>query len=209
MQPATNPNRAPQIVATVVLVARATPALIRHFPARANPSVRAAATSRIPWTATALADYDFCLEESARAAGIDYKHEAPHLDPKLNPINEEIASMGASVTIVDYRPRRPARHLCHQQCRREQELSLPQRGERHLRRRRREDGDRRPEPARHGVCMGAVWGDYDNDGYEDLLVYRWGKPELYHNDAGKGFTDVTAKPASPVGQRQQRHLGRL
>ena len=30
-----------------------------------------------------------------------------------------------------------------------------------------------------GVCIGAVWGDFDNDGYEDLLIYRWGKPELY------------------------------
>ncbi|MDQ2712322.1 MAG: VCBS repeat-containing protein, partial [Acidobacteriota bacterium] len=27
-----------------------------------------------------------------------------------------------------------------------------------------------------GVCMGAVWGDFDGDGYEDLLVYKWGKP---------------------------------
>src|SRR5262249_264335 len=48
-----------------------------------------------------------------------------------------------------------------------------------------------------GVCQGAVWGDYDNDGYEDLLVYRWGKPELYHNDQGKGFTRVTAKAGLP------------
>ena len=33
-----------------------------------------------------------------------------------------------------------------------------------------------------GACMGAVWGDFDNDGYEDLLVYKWGKSELFHND---------------------------
>ena len=41
-----------------------------------------------------------------------------------------------------------------------------------------------------GVCMGAVWGDYDNDGYEDVLVYKWGRPVLYHNDGGKHFTPV-------------------
>ena len=36
-----------------------------------------------------------------------------------------------------------------------------------------------------GVSMGAVWGDYDNDGYEDLFLYKWGRPELFHNDGGK------------------------
>ena len=48
-----------------------------------------------------------------------------------------------------------------------------------------------------GVCMGAVWGDYDNDGYEDLLVYKWGRPELFHNDGGKDFTRVTDKAGLP------------
>ncbi|MEO6390906.1 MAG: CRTAC1 family protein, partial [Pyrinomonadaceae bacterium] len=41
-----------------------------------------------------------------------------------------------------------------------------------------------------GVSMGAVWGDYDNDGFEDLFVYKWGRPELFHNDAGKRFSRV-------------------
>src|SRR5262249_16685265 len=49
-----------------------------------------------------------------------------------------------------------------------------------------------------GVCMGAVWGDYDNDGYEGLLVCRWGRPELFHNDQGKGFTRVTDKAGLPA-----------
>ena len=45
-----------------------------------------------------------------------------------------------------------------------------------------------------GVSMGAVWGDYDNDGYEDLFLYKWGRPELFHNDGGKHFTRVTERP---------------
>jgi hypothetical protein len=39
--------------------------------------------------------------------------------------------------------------------------------------------------------MGSLWGDYDNDGFEDLFVYKWGRQELFHNDAGKGFSRVT------------------
>jgi hypothetical protein len=48
-----------------------------------------------------------------------------------------------------------------------------------------------------GVSMGAVWGDYDNDGYEDLFLIKWGKPELFHNDGGKGFTRVTETAGLP------------
>ena len=56
--------------------------------------------------------------------------------------------------------------------------------------------------------MGAVWGDYDNDGYEDLLLIKWGKPELFHNDAGKGFTRVTEQAGlAAVGQREHRACG--
>jgi len=38
-----------------------------------------------------------------------------------------------------------------------------------------------------GVSMGAVWGDYDNDGYEDLFLYRYGQPQLFHNERGQRF----------------------
>jgi len=49
-----------------------------------------------------------------------------------------------------------------------------------------------------GVSMGAVWGDYDNDGYEDLFLYRWGRPELFHNDGGHGFTRVSDAAGLPA-----------
>ena len=45
--------------------------------------------------------------------------------------------------------------------------------------------------------MGAVWGDYDNDGYEDLFLYKWGRPELFHNDGGRHFTRVTEAATLP------------
>ena len=49
-----------------------------------------------------------------------------------------------------------------------------------------------------GVSTGAVWGDYDNDGYEDLFLIKWGRPELYHNDRGQGFTRVSEQAGLPA-----------
>jgi hypothetical protein len=48
-----------------------------------------------------------------------------------------------------------------------------------------------------GVSMGSVWGDYDNDGFEDLFLYRWGRQELFHNERGERFTRVTDSAGLP------------
>lgn len=40
--------------------------------------------------------------------------------------------------------------------------------------------------------MGVAVGDYDGDGYEDLLLTGYGKCILYHNNGNGTFTDVTA-----------------
>jgi hypothetical protein len=42
------------------------------------------------------------------------------------------------------------------------------------------------------VSGGAVFADYDNDGWLDLYVCNRGPNVLFHNDAGQGFTNVTA-----------------
>ncbi len=38
---------------------------------------------------------------------------------------------------------------------------------------------------------GCAVGDYDNDGWPDLLVTGWGQLALYHNEGGRRFADVT------------------
>lgn len=49
-----------------------------------------------------------------------------------------------------------------------------------------------------GDSVGAVAGDYDNDGKPDLFVIRDGGLALYHNDGGWKFSDVTAAAGIPA-----------
>jgi enediyne biosynthesis protein E4 len=44
-----------------------------------------------------------------------------------------------------------------------------------------------------GIGMAAAWADFDNDGYEDLIVTSYDRLVLYHNNGDGTFTDVTGK----------------
>ncbi len=145
-----------------------------------------------------LGRYGFRLEEVSKAAGVNFTHTAPTLDAKLEHIMPQVASMGAAVSVVDFD--------------RDgwQDLYTTNSGEGSLNAlyRNRHDGTFEDvaaalgvadvNRAETGVSMGAVWGDYDNDGYEDLFLNKWGRPELFHNDAGRGFTRVTERAGLPA-----------
>jgi len=51
-------------------------------------------------------------------------------------------------------------------------------------------------PDMYSIAVTAA--DYDNDGFEDLLVTGYGKVVLYHNDGNGHFTDVTEKAGIKV-----------
>ncbi len=44
-----------------------------------------------------------------------------------------------------------------------------------------------------GFGMGVATADFDNDGFEDLLVTNYGSVILYHNNGNGTFTDITQK----------------
>ncbi len=45
-----------------------------------------------------------------------------------------------------------------------------------------------------GLCLGAVWGDFNDDGYPDLYVVNdFGRKTLYHNNGDGTFKDITVK----------------
>ena len=43
------------------------------------------------------------------------------------------------------------------------------------------------------IVADALWFDYDNDGWRDLLVARFGTPILYHNERNGKFQDVSQR----------------
>ena len=146
--------------------------------------------------AGALARYGFGLEETARRSGVDFTHEAPTFDRRLAHIMPQIASMGAAVAVADFD--------------RDgwQDFYATTSAEGGLNRLYRNRGDGTfmnvaPEMnvaavnrTGTGVSMGAIWADYDNDGFEDLFVYKYGRPELFHNEQGRSFTRVSERVRS-------------
>ncbi|MCS4174298.1 CRTAC1 family protein [Salinibacter ruber] len=142
-------------------------------------------------SSTALERYGFVLENVAAEVGIDFRHQAPDLDSSLAHIMPEVAQAGASVSITDV----------DQDGYADLYVTNSKRDTRNALYRNQGDGtftDMAPELGiaalnrpETGTSMGSVWGDYDNDGDEDLFVYKWGRSALFRNDGDEGFTRVT------------------
>src|SRR6266550_4312436 len=133
------------------------------------------------------------LSEVAHASGIDFVHQSPTLDPKVNHIAAHIAALGACVSVADVNNDGwPDLYFTSSRFGASNALYLNQQ-DGTFRDVAAEAGVAAVNRAGEGVSMGAVWGDYDNDGYEDLLVYKWGYPQLFHNLGNGHFEDVTAQ----------------
>ncbi|MFL5634404.1 MAG: CRTAC1 family protein [Gemmatimonadaceae bacterium] len=133
----------------------------------------------------------FALRDETAAAGIHFVHRRPGFDPKIAGIEPHVAALGASVSVADFDgDGRPDLYFTNSRF-----------GERNALYRNRGDGTFEDvasaagladlNRAGEGVSMGAIWGDIDNDGREDILVYRYGYLALYKNVDGRHFQDVT------------------
>ncbi len=160
-------------------------------------TLRSGATDLTADQQQTLERYGMVLTEVAEAVGVRFVHERPRIDEKLHNIEPQIASMGASVAVVDfdndgwndfyvtssapgslnrlYHNRRDGTFVDVAGAMGVADLNQPG----------------------TGACMGSVWADFDNDGFEDLFVYKWGRPELFRNDHGRGFIRVSEGAGLP------------
>jgi len=180
-------QRVARVVWTILFVAA-----IAAVPALNRRSLVSAGRSESP------ARFGFSLRDVARDVGVDFVHQAPTFDPQLSHIMPQVASTGASVTVADFD--------------RDgwQDFYLTNSADNSQNRLYRNTGDGRftdvagqlgvadVNRTSTGVSMGAVWGDYDNDGFEDLFVYKYGRPILFHNEQGMRFVDVSERATLPA-----------
>ena len=132
----------------------------------------------------------FVLRDETTNAGLGFVHQRPSFDPRIANVEPHVAALGASVSVGDFDADGwPDLYFTNSRLGSWSALF-----------RNRRDGtfeDVGPRAGVHtasregeGAAMGSVWGDYDNDGREDLLVYRYGYLALYKNEGGT-FREVT------------------
>src|SRR5439155_14067873 len=129
----------------------------------------------------------FVLHDEAAAAGIHFVHRRPSFDRKIANIEPHVAALGASVSVADFDGDGwPDLYFTNSRF-----------GEPNALYRNKGDGTFEDvavsagladlNRAGDGVSMGSVWGDFDNDGREDVLVYRYGYLALFRNVDGHHF----------------------
>jgi len=135
--------------------------------------------------------YGFLLRDVSAEAGVHFRHEQARLDPLIANVEPHVAAMGAAISISDVDGdgwqdlyattsafgKHNALYRNLHDGRFEDVADLAGIG----------DVNREGE----GASMGSVWGDIDNDGDPDLFLYKWGYAQLFRNDGGLHFTDIT------------------
>jgi len=133
----------------------------------------------------------FVLRDEAAALGVRFVHQRPTFDPKIANIEPHVAALGASISVADFDGDGwPDLYFTNSRF-----------GAPNALYRNRGNGTFEDVAAGagladlnrpgEGVSMGSVWGDIDNDGREDLLVYRYGFLALFRNVDGRRFEDIT------------------
>ncbi len=132
------------------------------------------------------------FEDVTLAAGIRHSHSKPVLDHQLDNIMAWVCSVGAAAAAGDFDNDGWI----------DLYVTNSHKGTPNYLYRNNGDGTFTDVAAQAGVAlangedgtsMDAVWGDFDNDGWKDLYLVRWGRDALFRNNGDGTFSDVTAR----------------
>lgn len=150
------------------------------------------------------------------AHGIDFRHERATFDPKLAKIMPWITAGGAAVAVADFdndglddfyvtTSKTGATNKLYRNLGNWQFKDVAS-----------EVGLADVNGTATGTSSFALWFDYDNDGWRDLLLVRFGRMSLYRNVQGKRFEDATQRAgldilvnATAAAAFDYDHSGRL
>lgn len=151
-----------------------------------------------PGAATAVdpARHGFAFRDVTAEWGLAFRHEGPNIDPVLAPIAAQITATGASLAVVDVDAdgdldvyATTSRHGAPNA------LFLNERdsaGAVRFRDVAAEAGLADVNRDGVGCSTASVWADVDADGDLDVVIVKWGRQQLFLQDAPLRFRDATA-----------------
>lgn len=166
---------------------------VRQSPTRQSAFCRMIVCTAVwagTWATGAVAVPHF--SDVTKEAGIDHRHYQPVLDQKLGNIMSWVTSVGAAAAAGDF----------NNDGNIDLYITNSRKGKPNRLYRNNGNGtftDVAPKAGladvngKLGTSMDCVWGDYDNDGWVDLYLLRWGKDSLFRNQGDGTFVDVSEK----------------
>jgi hypothetical protein len=146
------------------------------------------------------------FEEISKPAGISFTHFPPVFDKKIERVNALWANFIASAAVGDFN-RDGLDDIFFVSSRPGIENALYEnKGKLKFENITRKAGLANLNDARN-VASGALWFDFNNDGWPDLLVLRLGHNLLFRNNGDGTFTDVTAR--SRLGDKHQNAISAI
>jgi hypothetical protein len=133
----------------------------------------------------------FRLEEVAQQRGLVFQHRVGEVDPRIEHMRDHVMAVGAAVSAADVDNDGHVDLYATNSAFGAPNALFHNRGDGSFRERAAEWGLADLNQRGRGVSMGSVFGDLDNDGDEDLLVYRFGYLALLRNDGPAGFVEIT------------------
>ena len=131
------------------------------------------------------------LVERSAEAGIDFRHQAFAVDPKVEHIAPQVSSTGAGVSIVDVDGDGRLDLYATSSAGGAANALYVNQGDGTFLDRAGPAGLASLNVAGESASMGSLWGDVDEDGDPDVFVYAFGRSHLMRQDDGLRFTDRT------------------